>query len=542
MSSASPFPPDASPDASPHDGPVPDGLHFHRVTKRFGGTLALDGVTLSVARGEIVALLGENGAGKSTLIKILGGIHAPDSGHVVIDRTPYRHQPGNARVRQPVAFIHQDLGLVEWMSIAENMAMAQGYRRRGPFIDWRACERATRDALERIDCELEPTARVARLTRAEKSLVAIARALAVDCDYLVLDEPTASLPSEDVRQLFEVLRRLRADGVGMIYVSHRLDEVFRISDRVVVLRDGRTVGTRDVVDTTPGELVDLIVGRKPRSFDRLAGSDATPVLSLTDVRTAQAGPVSLDVREGEILALVGLRGAGQESVGRCLFGAEDHAGGMALHGRPYAPGSPGEAMAAGVGLIPRDRVVESVATGLSIRENLFVNPGTSGRGPLAFLPAAAERARAREVGRTVGLRPNDPELPIENLSGGNQQKVVVGRWLGANMRLLIAEDPTAGVDVGAKADIYTLLNDTVAGGVAVLVISTDFEEVATLCSRALVFENGLIVDELVGDALTTEALVQAASAGRHRQGGLGGLGGLGGAGAVGTADSTGNAA
>ena len=492
---------------------MPGGLHFHRVTKRFGGTLALDAVTMSVGRGEIVALLGENGAGKSTLIKILGGIHAPDSGAVVIDRAPYRHQPGDASVRQSVAFIHQDLGLVEWMSIAENMAMAQGYRRRGPFIDWGACERATAEALARIDCDLAPTARVSGLTRAEKSLVAIARALAVDCDYLVLDEPTASLPDEDVRRLFAVLERLRDEGVGMIYVSHRLDEVFRIADRVVVLRDGRTVGERPVAGTTPEALVDLIVGRKPRTFARLAGSDAVPVLATADLRTARAGPVALEVREGEILALVGLRGAGQESVGRALFGAEAHAGEVRLRGRPYAPGSPREAMAAGVGLIPRDRVVESVATGLSVRENLFVNPGTTGRGLLAPLGAATERARAREAGRTVGLRPNEPELPIENLSGGNQQKVVVGRWLGSGMRLLIAEDPTAGVDVGAKAEIYALLNDTVASGVAVLVISTDFEEVATLCSRALVFERGLIVDELVGDALTIEALVGAASAG-----------------------------
>ncbi len=277
------------------------------------------------------------------------------------------------------------------------------------------------------------------------------------------------------------------------------------------------MGTRSVADTTPDELVDLIVGRKPRTFARLAGTDAAPVLRLSDVRTAQAGPVSLTVREGEILALVGLRGAGQESVGRCLFGAEPNAGTIELGGAAYAPESPREAMAAGVGLIPRDRVVESVATGLSIRENLYINPGTTGRGPWSLLPAARERERARGVGRSVGLRPNDPELPIESLSGGNQQKVVVGRWLGARMRLLIAEDPTAGVDVGAKADIYSLLNDTVGAGVAVLVISTDFEEVATLCSRALVFENGAIVQELVGDALTTEALVAAASAGRHRR-------------------------
>ena len=492
---------------------LPDGLFFHRVTKSFGGTRALTDVTMNVGRGEIVALLGENGAGKSTLIKILGGIHAPDAGDVVIDRVPYRHTPGNARVRQPVAFIHQDLGLIEWMSISENIAMAGGYARRGPFIDRRAGERATREALARVGCDFPPSMRVGRLTRAEKSMVAIARALAVECDFLVLDEPTASLPAQDVRDLFTVLRQLREGGVGMIYVSHRLDEVFEIADRVVVLRDGRTVGVRDVAHTTPEELVDLIVGRKPRRHVRPDLRDEAPVLAVRNLRSAHAGPVSLDIRRGEVLGLVGLRGAGQEDIGRCLFGTEPFEGGMTLDGAPHAPASPGEAMRAGIGLIPRDRVVESLATALSIRENVYVNPSATGRGALSFLARGTETARARAVGESVGLRPNDPELAIDALSGGNQQKVVVGRWLAHANKVLIAEDPTAGVDVGAKAEIYALLNDALGAGVAVVVISTDFEEVATICHRALVFNRGEIVSRLEGIHLTTEALVQAASAG-----------------------------
>ena len=506
------MPPAPTERTMPHS-PLPDGLFFHDVSKSFGGTRALKGVTMNVGRGEIVALLGENGAGKSTLIKILGGIHAPDAGDVVIDRTPYRHTPGNARVRQAVAFIHQDLGLIEWMSIAENIAMASGYARRGPFIDRRACERVTRAALERVGCEFSPTMRVSRLSRAEKSMVAIARALAVDCDFLVLDEPSASLPTRDVSDLFTVLRQLRADGVGMIYVSHRLDEVFEISDRVVVLRDGETVGVRDVAHTTPEELVDLIVGRKPRVHVRPdLGSDA-PVLAVRELRSRSAGPLSFDIRRGEVLGLVGLRGAGQEDIGRCLFGTEPFAGSLTLDGRDFVPGSPGAAMRAGIGLIPRDRVRESLAVSLSIRENFYVNPSATGRGPLALLARAAERERARRAGDSVGLRPNDPELPIESLSGGNQQKVVVGRWLAHANKLLIAEDPTAGVDVGAKAAVYALLNEALEAGVALVVISTDFEEIATICHRALVFNRGEIVSRLEGRELTTEALVQAASAG-----------------------------
>lgn len=491
---------------------LPSGLFFHQITKTFGGTLALNNVTMNVDRGEIVALLGENGAGKSTLIKILGGIHMPDSGTVVIDRTPYRHTPGSTQVRQAVAFIHQDLGLIEWMSIAENMALAQGYQRRGGLIDWKACEQHTAKALERVGCHFSPSMRVSRLTRAEKSLVAIARALAVDCDFLVLDEPTASLPADDVEKLFSVLQNLRDDGVGMIYVSHRLDEVFQLSDRVVVLRDGETVGVRSVAHTSPEELVDLIVGSKPKTFDKLEPAQRTPLLSIRNLRTEHTGPISLDVNHGEVLGLVGLRGAGQEDIGRCLFGSAVFDGEITLEGSPFKPRSPQDAMRRGVGLIPRDRVVESVATGMSIRENLYLNPGALGRGLFSFMSRGRERRKAIEAGIDVGLRPNNPDLPIDALSGGNQQKVIVGRWLTTNNKILIAEDPTAGVDVGAKAEIYTLLNEMVVSGVPVIVISTDFEEVATICNRAIIFNRGLCIQELQGIQLTTEALVQSASA------------------------------
>lgn len=492
--------------------PLPDGLFFHKISKTFGGTKALNAVTMNVGRGEIVALLGENGAGKSTLIKILGGIHQPDSGTVVIDRTQYRHTPGSTQVRQAVAFIHQDLGLIEWMSIAENMALAQGYQKRAGLIDWQACEKRTADALARVGCSFEPSMRVSRLTRAEKSLVAIARALAVDCDFLVLDEPTASLPASDVNTLFNVLKKLREDGVGMIYVSHRLDEVFQIADRVVVLRDGETVGVRAVAHTSAEELVDLIVGHKPRSIDKVRSSQRSSLLSIKDLCTEHAGPIDLEVNHGEILGLAGLRGAGQEDIGRCLFGTAKFTGHILLEGNAFHPHSPKEAMRAGIGLIPRDRVVESIATSMSIRENLFLNPGALGRGLFSFLTRRRETQKAEEAGVDVGLRPNDPELPIDALSGGNQQKVIVGRWLTNNNRLLIAEDPTAGVDVGAKAEIYALLNELVISGVPVIVISTDFEEVATVCNRALVFNRGLCVAQLQGQQLTTEALVQSASA------------------------------
>lgn len=499
-----------------------EGLFFDRIAKSFGGTKALRGVSLHVARGEILALLGENGAGKSTLIKILGGIHRADEGRVLIDGVPYFHKPGRVNESQSVAFIHQDLGLIEWMTIAENMALAQGFVRKAGLINWRAAESLAEGALARVDCAFDPTTRVSDLSRTEKSLVAIARALAVDCDFLVLDEPTASLPADEVERLFEALRPLRDKGVGMIYVSHRLDEVFRIADRVSVLRDGELVGVRDVSHTDSEELVGLIVGRKTRDVSRPALGDGDSVLDVEALAADGMGPVSFSVRRGELVGLVGLRSAGQETVGRCLFGALPHTGIVRLLGQVPDLSSPRAAMASGIGLIARDRLVESVAPVLTIRENMFMNPGASGRGLFELKPGAQEADEAKSLGRSLELSPNDPTLAIEALSGGNQQKVVVGRWLATNRKLLIAEDPTAGVDVGAKAEIYALLFEALRSGMGVVIVSTDFEEVATVCHRALVFSRGQIVADLSGVALSTESLIQAASAGEALRAAAGG--------------------
>ena len=492
--------------------PSTEGLFFDRVAKSFGGTQALKGVSLKVGRGEIVALLGENGAGKSTLIKVLGGIHRPDEGGVLIDGIPYTHEPGRSG-KQKVAFIHQDLGLIEWMSVAENIALALGYAKKGRRIDWLATEAMADRALKLVEADFPATARIQSLTRTQKSLVAIARALAAACDYLVLDEPTASLPADEVERLFSALRPLKSRGVGMIYVSHRLDEIFRIADRVAVLRDGQMVGMRPIEHTTPEELVSLIVGRKAREINRPPVQDGPAILRVQSLATRAVGPVSFDIKRGELLGLAGLRGAGHEDIGRALFGVIPHAGKVTLNGQTPDLTNAQSAMRSGIGLVARDRVGESVAPGLTIRENAFLNPSAAGRKLLSFLPAKREDQLAHAIGKRVGLSPNDPTLTIEALSGGNQQKVVVGRWLDTGRRLLITEDPTAGVDVGAKAEIYHLLYQALASGMGVLVVSTDFEEIAAVCHRAIVFSRGLPVAELTGVELSTESLIQAASTG-----------------------------
>ena len=480
------------------------------ISKQFGGTQALIDAGIRVGAGEIVALLGENGAGKSTLIKILAGVYSLDSGSVT-----YRGQDATPALRRlPIAFIHQDLGLIEWMTVAENICLTLGYPRRFGIVDWTAARARAAKALSVLGADIDPDLRIQNLSRTDKSLVAIARALAADAAILVLDEPTASLPANEVARLFAALHRLRARGVGMIYVSHRLDEVFEIADRMVVLRDGRVVGERAITATTPEEVILLIVGREPSQvFRRPPERVGSARLVLQHLALGGIGPVSCEIHAGEVVGLVGLRGAGQESIGRALFGLAPTAGGrILLDGAPITPPSPRAAMRAGINLVCADRVAESIVPNLSVRENMFINPLAAGRSLLSVLAPSRENGAARALGQRIGLRPNDPTLPIEWLSGGNQQKVVVGRWLHLQGKLYVFEDPTAGVDVGAKAEIYRLFEVALAAGAAILIVSTDFEEVAKVCHRALVFDRGRVVAELGAADLSVENLLAAASA------------------------------
>jgi len=482
------------------------------VSKQFGGTQALIDAGIDVGAGEIVALLGENGAGKSTLIKILAGIHPLDAGTI---RYRDRDAAGPAALRRlPIAFIHQDLGLIEWMTVAENISLMLGFPRRLGLIDWNATRTRAGRALEVLGADIDPDVRVHSLTRTEKSLVAIARALAADAELLVLDEPTASLPADEVARLFAALRRLRTRGVGMIYVSHRLDEVFEIADRMVILRDGRVVCERLVRDITPEHCILLIVGREPSLvFRRPAQHEGSARLVFDGVTTDCAGPLDCRMRAGEVVGLVGLRGAGQESIARALFGLSPvTAGRILLDAGAIAPSSPREAIAMGINLVGADRMAESVIPGLSVRENLFLNPVAAGRALTSYLDPGEESLAAYALGERIGLKPNDPSIPIDWLSGGNQQKVAVGRWLHLDGKIYVFEDPTAGVDVGAKAEIYRLFDVALERGATILIVSTDFEEVAKICHRALVFDRGHVVAEFTGDDLCVENLLAAASA------------------------------
>ncbi|MBW5480965.1 sugar ABC transporter ATP-binding protein [Streptomyces bambusae] len=498
-------------------------VRIRGLRKRFGGTLALDSVSLDVRSGSVLALLGPNGAGKSTLIKVLAGLHHADGGEVTVGGHPL----GSDAASGAMSFIHQDLGLVDWMTVAENIALVTGYPRRHGLISWRRGREHCAEALELVAGHLDADARIADLAPAERSLVAIARGLARRARLFVLDEPTATLPAADCARLFDVLHALRDQGHGILYVSHRLDEVYRVADTFVVLRDGRVVSRGPLAPYSPARLVHDIAGDGaigPRPTTPAPGPGATaqpperqperqPVLRLDGVTTDRTGPVSLDLRAGDIVAMVGLTGAGHMHLGRALAGALPLRGGRALlDGRPYRPRTVAAAVGRGVGFVAGNRQEEGCAGGLTVRENFLANPRAAGTPAWHWIRPRRERAEAAALIDRFSVHPRDSEAVIATLSGGNQQKVVVGRWLRGNLRLLILEEPTASVDVGAKAAIHRLLDEALDAGLAVLLVSTDFEEVADLCHRALVFVRGSVAAELTGETLSVAELTRTASA------------------------------
>ncbi|MFB7927799.1 sugar ABC transporter ATP-binding protein [Streptomyces sp. NPDC056039] len=508
--------PDTPAKAASPFGPEPL-VRIRGLSKRFGGTVALAGVDLDVHAGSVLAFLGPNGAGKSTLIKVLAGVHHADAGQITVDGQPL----GSPVATRGMSFIHQDLGLVEWMTVAENIALTTGYGRRTGLISWRRTRERCVDALRVVAAHLDPDVPVSGLAPADRSLVAIARALAARAKLIVLDEPTARLPATDSARLFHVLHELRDRGHAVLYVSHRLDEVYQVADTFAVLRDGHLVSHGSLTDHSPARLVHDIVGEEKTLAARPApaysptppAAGTPPVLTLDSVRTPLAGPVSLELVPGEVLGLVGLSDAGHMDLGRALAGVRPIlGGGTVLHGRSYHPRTVAEAVGLGVGFVPGDRLRESCLAELSVRENLLANPRAGGVPGPRWIGPRRERATAAALIDRFSVRPRDSETPIATLSGGNQQKVVIGRWLRTDLRLLILEEPTASVDIGAKAAIHRLLDEALEAGLAVLLLSTDFEEVASVCRRTLVFVRGAVTAELSGRALTVAGLTRAASA------------------------------
>jgi ribose transport system ATP-binding protein len=480
------------------------------IRKVYGGTVALAGADLTVHAGQIHALLGENGAGKSTFVRLLAAIEPTDGGGWEILGQPLTaHATPEDVGRAGVAFIHQQLGLIGDLSIAENVALVAGYPRRHGVIDWEATHEQARDAVARLGVDLDPNELVASLALSAQAVVAIARALAVDARVLVLDEPTANLTAGEVDTLFTSLRRLRDQGVAIVFISHRLDEVRALCDHVTVLRDGHVVGTSALADIHDDGIVELIVGRALNGVDRSAPAiDRQPVLRLDHVVAPGIGPLTLDLFSGEVTAVTGLGGSGHVALGGLLFGLVPVAGGrLTLNGQSYVPTSPRAAIAAGVASIPLDRNTNGAVPEMDLRENLAINPTVKW---WKVLRRGRERDRAGATLRSFDVRPPEPDAAFVTLSGGNAQKVILARSLTGAPKMVIANEPTAAVDIGARRDIHARLRAAALGGAVVVVISSDMEEVEQMCDRAIVMRTGVIVAELRGADVTVANLTRAA--------------------------------
>ena len=481
-------------------------LELHGVRKHFGGVRALDGVDFDLRAGEVHALLGENGAGKSTLIKVLGGIHRPDAGEVRIDGVPVELRDVADADRVGIRLIHQETALAPNLSIAENIVLGREPTRWG-LLDRRrmtAAGEALRDELGMPELG-DVRDRVGGLTVARRQLVEIARALSSKARVLILDEPTAALSEVETLALHARLRRLREQGVGVIYISHRLEEIGRIADRVTVLRDGRTVGTQAASRFDPGELVRWMVGRAlTNRYPRPPHRPGSVVLRVIDLHAPGVHGVGLELRPGEILGMAGLVGAGRTALARALFGIDPPtAGRVEVDGREVTIRSPADALAAGIALVPEDRQREGLVTTGSVGFNLALPWAREwNRGPFVD-----RRRRAAIIDRavsTLGIRCAGPEQLVGALSGGNQQKVVVGRWLEHPPKVLILDEPTRGVDVGARDEMFTLLHRLMEQGLAVLLISSDLPEVMGLSHRLALYRSGRVVREVAADALSPE--------------------------------------
>jgi ribose transport system ATP-binding protein len=482
-------------------------LEVKGLDKSFYATHAVDNVSFDVNTGEIVALLGENGAGKSTVIKILAGVYTPDAGEVFIDGEEVTLDGRTS----DIAFVHQTLGLIEWMTVAENIAQIIGYPKRFGLINVKAMNTQALSVLSIIGGGIDPEARILALSRTDRSLLAIARALIQKPKILVLDEPTASLPAHDVTRLFEVLRDLQSTGVAIIYVSHRLDEVYEVADRAVIMRNGAVVADREVISLSKKELVSLIVGKEVLDTEFQAPRKQIQI-SLKDFTAGGVGPVSIDIFEGEVIAFCGLRGAGQDDIGRAIAGV--------LHDRGGQISSPGgelfykrvsQAVKLGIGFSTSNRETEAVAPGMSVKENLFLNPLLWGRSIFSLQGLRKERESAFPHLEKFGVRPLNPDLSLDTLSGGNQQKVILARWFGLSFKVMVLEEPTMGVDIGAKADIYGLFRDVTQNGTSLIIVSTDMEEVVRVANRAVVFFQGKVVKIVKKSEINFNNLISLAS-------------------------------
>ncbi|WP_299837417.1 sugar ABC transporter ATP-binding protein [uncultured Jannaschia sp.] len=483
-------------------------VEMRGIEKRFPGVHALRDVRFDLRPGEVHALMGENGAGKSTLMKIMAGIYARDGGEMFVNGRPAAPDSPRAAQGLGIGIIHQELSLMNDLTAAQNVLIGREPRRRFGRLDEAELNRRTAAIFADLHLDMDPRARVGGQTIARQQLIEIAKALSYDPRVLVMDEPTAALNDAEIAELFRVIRKLRADGVGIVYISHRMDEIKRIADRVTVLRDGAYIDTLDAADTPLARIIQLMVGREvgqaaPEIPDVAANPVALEVRGLR--RGTEIRDVSFAVRKGEILGFAGLMGAGRTEVARMIFGADRRdAGEIAVAGRPVDIRSPHDAVRAGIGYLSEDRKHFGLALDMSVRANIAMANMTRFTGPAGMLDEAGMKRVAEDYIARLGIRTPSDMQDVRLLSGGNQQKVVIAKWLLRDCDVLIFDEPTRGIDIGAKSEIYTLLEELAAQGRAIVVISSELPEVMRLSHRIAVMCEGRLTGILPGGAETTQ--------------------------------------
>ena len=487
-------------------------LNVEGAYKRFGGVHALSGASLVVNEGEIVGLLGENGAGKSTLVKTLAGLHSLDAGTVTISGRPFVQGNPRAAREQGVAVIYQEPSLFPDLSLAENVFVGR-QPTSGGRVNWNAMVADTRELFGGLGIDLDPLRPARGLSIADQQMVEIVKALSIDATLIIMDEPSAALSSAEVAQLMVVARRLKSQGRGVVSISHRLDEVQELCDSVTVMRDGATVATAAVADIDTAQIVRWMVGREiTEMFPKLDAEVGSVVLTVDGLtRDGVFHDISFEVRQGEIVALAGLVGAGRSEVVRAIFGIDRHdAGTVTMAGRPLANGSPAAAMSAGIALVPEDRRLQGLFMPAAISRNIAMTVLARLRSRL-LLRNVSERRVAVDWASRLRLKYADIEDPVERLSGGNQQKVVLAKWLATDPVLLIVDEPTRGIDVGTKAEVHRLLSEQAVAGLAVLMVSSDLPEVLGMADRILVMREGRLVAEIARADATQESVMTAAA-------------------------------
>ncbi|MBV9998554.1 MAG: sugar ABC transporter ATP-binding protein [Verrucomicrobia bacterium] len=509
MSNAEPPPPAAPQPADFSSSPVV--LEMRDIAKRFGTVTALDGVGFSLQEGEVHALLGENGAGKSTLVKIIAGAHRPDRGKIVLRGAPIEiRNPHHAR-KLGIACMYQETSLFPDLSVLENLFLGDAPRTRAGLLDWPEMRRRAARVFDSLGVTLNFSGRLGSMGKAQRQLVEIARALLAEARILIMDEPTAALTERETERLFGLVERLRDGGTAIIFISHRLEEIYRVASRVTVLRDGRLAGSASLGELTQDRLVQLMVGRKVEQLYPRHRREPGEVL--LEVRGFSRPPgfrdVSFQVRSGEIVGLAGLVGSGRSEIARAIFGIDrDATGEVIWQGQPLAA-DPWTTLRRGIALVPEDRGAQGLLPGFSVARNLSLS-SFDRIARHGFVSPAAETALAERFIDSMRIKPPRRELPADTLSGGNQQKVVIGRMLAVTPRLLLLDEPTQGIDVGAKAEVHALIDRLVNEGLGVLCISSDLPEVLGMADRILVMHRGRLAAEFPG-GVTAETVMHAAS-------------------------------